>query len=76
MGASTRRLAELGPSLVLPGHGDAVRDMGAFERFVSTLPHGAAEDDRSIVHAPQAQGDKHETHAPPTDRTFAPPSAG
>jgi glyoxylase-like metal-dependent hydrolase (beta-lactamase superfamily II) len=40
--ASIRKLAELGPSLILPGHGGAVRDMGAFERFVSTLPRGAA----------------------------------
>jgi hydroxyacylglutathione hydrolase len=35
---SIRRLAELNPSLILPGHGPAVTDMGAFERFVSKLP--------------------------------------
>jgi hydroxyacylglutathione hydrolase len=35
---SIRRLAELEPSLILPGHGPAVTDMGAFERFVSQLP--------------------------------------
>jgi hydroxyacylglutathione hydrolase len=35
---SIRRLAELNPSLILPGHGPAVTDMGAFERFVSSLP--------------------------------------
>ncbi len=35
---SIRRLAELNPSLILPGHGPAVTDMGAFERFVSQLP--------------------------------------
>ncbi len=35
---SIRKLAELGPSLILPGHGPAVTDMAAFERFVATLP--------------------------------------
>jgi len=35
---SIRKLAELNPSLILPGHGPAVTDIGAFERFVSTLP--------------------------------------
>lgn len=35
---SIRKLAELNPSLILPGHGPAVTDMAAFERFVSTLP--------------------------------------
>lgn len=35
---SIRKLAELEPSLILPGHGPAVTDMGAFERFVSPLP--------------------------------------
>jgi glyoxylase-like metal-dependent hydrolase (beta-lactamase superfamily II) len=35
---SIRKLAELNPSLILPGHGPAVTDMGAFERFVSQLP--------------------------------------
>jgi hydroxyacylglutathione hydrolase len=35
---SIRRLAELGPSLILPGHGPAVTDLAAFERFVATLP--------------------------------------
>lgn len=34
---SIRRLAELDPSLILPGHGPAVTDMGAFERFVAFL---------------------------------------
>ena len=33
-----RKLAELNPSLILPGHGPAVTDMAAFERFVSALP--------------------------------------
>lgn len=35
---SIRKLAELDPSLILPGHGPAVTDMGAFERFVASLP--------------------------------------
>ena len=35
---SIHKLAELDPSLILPGHGDAVSDMRAFERFVSTIP--------------------------------------
>jgi hydroxyacylglutathione hydrolase len=35
---SIRKLAELNPSLILPGHGPAVTDMSAFERFVSKLP--------------------------------------
>lgn len=35
---SIRKLAEFNPSLILPGHGPAVTDMGAFERFVSKLP--------------------------------------
>ena len=28
----------LNPSLILPGHGPAVTDMAAFERFVAALP--------------------------------------
>jgi len=35
---SIRRLAALEPSMILPGHGPAVTDMTAFERFVSELP--------------------------------------
>ena len=35
---SIRKLAELNPSLLLPGHGPAVADMAAFERFVAALP--------------------------------------
>jgi hydroxyacylglutathione hydrolase len=34
---SIRKLAELNPSLILPGHGPAVTDIGAFERFVAAL---------------------------------------
>ena len=34
---SIRKLAELNPALILPGHGPAVTDMAAFERFVSDL---------------------------------------
>jgi hydroxyacylglutathione hydrolase len=35
---SIRKLAELNPSLILPGHGPAVTDMSAFERFAAALP--------------------------------------
>jgi glyoxylase-like metal-dependent hydrolase (beta-lactamase superfamily II) len=35
---SIRKLAELNPSLILPGHGPAVTDVGAFERFAASLP--------------------------------------
>ncbi|MGN6664876.1 MAG: MBL fold metallo-hydrolase [Solirubrobacterales bacterium] len=35
---SIRKLAELNPSLILPGHGPTVTDMAAFERFVAALP--------------------------------------
>jgi len=35
---SIRRLADLNPSLILPGHGPAVTDIAAFERFVAALP--------------------------------------
>ncbi len=35
---SIRKLAELNPSLILPGHGPAVADIAAFERFASSLP--------------------------------------
>ena len=34
---SIRRLADLNPSLILPGHGPAVTDIAAFERFVGNL---------------------------------------
>jgi hydroxyacylglutathione hydrolase len=34
---SIRKLADLNPSLILPGHGPAVTDMAAFERFVARL---------------------------------------
>ena len=36
--ASIRKLAALNPSLILPGHGPAVTDIAAFERFASALP--------------------------------------
>ena len=32
------KLADLNPSLILPGHGPEVTDIGDFERFVSELP--------------------------------------
>jgi hydroxyacylglutathione hydrolase len=35
---SIRRLADLNPSLILPGHGPAVSDIAAFHRFVAALP--------------------------------------
>ena len=35
---SIRKLAALQPSSILPGHGPAVTDMRAFERFVAALP--------------------------------------
>lgn len=35
---SIRKLAELNPALILPGHGPAVTDMAAFQRFVAALP--------------------------------------
>jgi glyoxylase-like metal-dependent hydrolase (beta-lactamase superfamily II) len=35
---SIRKLAELAPSVILPGHGDAVTDIASFERFVDGLP--------------------------------------
>jgi glyoxylase-like metal-dependent hydrolase (beta-lactamase superfamily II) len=35
---SIRKLAELEPSLILPGHGPAVTDIGKFGRFVAALP--------------------------------------
>jgi len=35
---SIGKLAALEPSLILPGHGPAVTDIAAFERFVAALP--------------------------------------
>jgi glyoxylase-like metal-dependent hydrolase (beta-lactamase superfamily II) len=35
---SIRRLAELEPSILLPGHGPPVTDMAAFASFVESLP--------------------------------------
>ena len=34
---SIRKLADLNPALILPGHGPAVTDIGAFERFAAAL---------------------------------------
>jgi glyoxylase-like metal-dependent hydrolase (beta-lactamase superfamily II) len=39
---SIRKLAELAPSVILPGHGDAVTDIAAFEHFVAGLPAAEA----------------------------------
>jgi hydroxyacylglutathione hydrolase len=36
---SIRKLAALNPALILPGHGPAVTDVAAFERFVAALPN-------------------------------------
>lgn len=35
---SIRKLADLNPSLILPGHGPPVTDIAAFERFAAALP--------------------------------------
>ncbi len=35
---SIRKLADLNPSLILPGHGPPVTDIAAFERFAAGLP--------------------------------------
>lgn len=35
---SIRKLADLEPSLILPGHGPPVTDIASFERFVARLP--------------------------------------
>ena len=35
---SIRKLAELRPALILPGHGVAVTDIAKFKRFVARLP--------------------------------------
>ena len=35
---SIRKLADLEPTLILPGHGPPVTDRAAFERFVASLP--------------------------------------
>jgi hydroxyacylglutathione hydrolase len=35
---SIRKLADLNPSLILPGHGPAVTDIDAFEGFAAALP--------------------------------------
>jgi glyoxylase-like metal-dependent hydrolase (beta-lactamase superfamily II) len=35
---SIRKLADLKPTLILPGHGPAFTDMAKFERFAAALP--------------------------------------
>lgn len=35
---SIRKLADLNPTLLLPGHGPAITDMAAFQRFADELP--------------------------------------
>jgi len=56
---SIRLLARLRPSLILPGHGGAVRDMQAFERFVAGLPDDGDRKDGTPAAAPdgRARGD-------------------
>jgi hydroxyacylglutathione hydrolase len=39
---SIRKLAELSPSIILPGHGAAITDIAAFERFVEAVPSAKA----------------------------------
>ena len=36
---SIRKMAALEPSLILPGHGPAITDMAAFQRFAAALPN-------------------------------------
>ena len=38
---SIRKLLDLNPSIILPGHGDAITDTDAFKRFVDALPADA-----------------------------------
>jgi glyoxylase-like metal-dependent hydrolase (beta-lactamase superfamily II) len=38
---SIRKLLDLNPSIILPGHGDAITDIDAFKRFVDALPADA-----------------------------------
>jgi glyoxylase-like metal-dependent hydrolase (beta-lactamase superfamily II) len=35
---SIRKLADLNPALILPGHGPEVKEMSKFEGFVERLP--------------------------------------
>ena len=54
---SIRKLAELNPALILPGHGPAVSDIAAFERFVVEAPRlappqpGSGREDRGFPEA-------------------------
>jgi glyoxylase-like metal-dependent hydrolase (beta-lactamase superfamily II) len=50
---SIRKLAQLRPALILPGHGAAVTDMAKFGRFVANLP--TAEQPPS-THRPSTDG--------------------
>jgi glyoxylase-like metal-dependent hydrolase (beta-lactamase superfamily II) len=43
---SIRKLAELGPSLILPGHGPEITDIAAFERFADALAGAVAAEGR------------------------------
>jgi hydroxyacylglutathione hydrolase len=46
---SIRRLAELDPSIILPGHGEAITDIDAFRRFAEALPSDPAAVGRELV---------------------------
>jgi glyoxylase-like metal-dependent hydrolase (beta-lactamase superfamily II) len=48
---SIHKLAELEPSVILPGHGAAVTDITKFERFVTDLP---ATEQPPADHPPNA----------------------
>jgi glyoxylase-like metal-dependent hydrolase (beta-lactamase superfamily II) len=48
---SIRKLAELRPSIILPGHGDAITDIAAFERFVERLPSEPSPMAANAAHA-------------------------
>ena len=48
---SIHKLAELEPSVILPGHGAAVTDIGKFERFVTNLP---TSEQQPADHRPSA----------------------
>lgn len=41
---SIQKLVELGPSLVLPGHGAPLRDMKALEEFAALMPSGSVRE--------------------------------
>jgi glyoxylase-like metal-dependent hydrolase (beta-lactamase superfamily II) len=56
---SIHKLANLEPSVILPGHGAAVTDIAKFERFVTKLPatDQPPADHRPSANQPTALGD-------------------